>query len=109
MRCLVTGSSGFIGSHLIKELNKRGHNVHCLDPKHMVAQGDIRDVTKEMLEGIDWIFHMGAASGSLHFQPNPIEGTDVNCVGTIKLLEAAKEAGVKKFVFSSTRDRKSVV
>jgi UDP-glucose 4-epimerase len=98
MKCLVTGSSGFIGSHLVKELKKRGHEVTELDIK---KGGDIRD-PYNFVQGIDWIFHMGAASGSLHFQPNPVKGTDINCVGTVQLLEAAKEAGVKKVVFSST-------
>lgn len=102
MKCLVTGSSGFIGSHLVKELRKRGHEVYEMDPK---SNGDdIRNVNTEVIGAlqIDWVFHLGAASGSLHFQPNPIEGTDVNCVGTVKLLEAARQAGVKKFVFAST-------
>lgn len=99
MKCLVTGGKGFIGSHMVEELKRRGHEVKVFDPKNNALE-DIRLI--ENLDGYDWIFHMGAASGSLHFQPNPIEGTDINCVGTVKLLEAAKQARVKKVVFSST-------
>ena len=107
MKCLVTGSSGFIGSHLVKELKKRGHEVIEIDIKknsfeYPPSERDIRHVLNCDLVGIDWIFHMGAASGSLHFQPNPIEGTYINCVGTVRLLEAARQARVKKFIFSST-------
>lgn len=98
MKCLVTGSAGFIGSHAVKELKKRGHEVLECDPRNL---GDISRITEDDLKDVDWIFHFGAASGSLHFNP-PESGVDVNCTGTTHLLEMAKRAGVKKFVFSST-------
>jgi|SRR3990167_9850079 len=99
MRCLVTGSAGFIGRRLVKLLKTLGHEVVEYDIKD---DYDIRKAREEEFQGIDWIFHLGAASGSLHFQPDPIEGSDVNCIGTLKLLEAAKRAKVKKVVFAST-------
>lgn len=100
MKCLVTGSAGFIGSHAVKELKRRGHDVKECDPKDNT--GDIRVLTPQDLKGIDWVFHFGAASGSLHFMPQPHEGVNTNVDGTLNLLECCKEAGVKKVVLSST-------
>jgi len=100
-KILCTGSRGFIGTHLVQELEKRGHEVIECDPK-IDEKSDIRNLSPDTLTGVDWLFHMGAASGSLHFQPDPISGVDANCTGTTILLEAAKQAGVKKVIFSST-------
>lgn len=109
MKCLVTGSHGFIGSHLYNELLKRGHEVIGCDIKEISDARNnknyIHDFTlieKRDLEGIDCIFHLGAAAGSLHFLPDPIEGIKTNCIGTVHLLEAARLAGVKKIIFAST-------
>lgn len=99
MKCLVTGSDGFIGSHLLALLKKIGHDVEGWDIK---SGKDFRLIDEEDLKGVDWVFHLGAASGSLHFLPDPIDGTNINCVGTLRLLDAAKKAGVKKVIFSST-------
>lgn len=103
MKCLVTGYKGFIGTHLFEELKKRGHDVIGCDPKHSDDfKDDIRTLRPEDLEGVDWVFHLGAASGSLHFLPEPSQGISVNALGTVNLLNCCVKAKIKKVVFAST-------
>ena len=97
MKCLCTGSSGFIGKHVVKELERRGHTVKQCD--HEIGY---QNLTVEDLKDIDWVFHLGASSGSLHFLPTPMAGVANNCSGVVQLLETCKNAGVKKFIMSST-------
>ena len=126
MKCLVTGSAGFIGSHLVVELKKCGHEVIECDirndkdkymERHYTEEGldeylknnDIRTVTEDYLKGVDVVYHLGAASGSLYFDPikkyngyTLADSINVNCDGTVHLLEMCRQAGVKKFIFAST-------
>lgn len=113
MKALVTGANGFTGSYLIKNLLLKGYTVRGLVRKSskldLIDGLDIEleyadlakdEISNDIMNGIDVVYHVGAA-----FR---IEGVpqsyfwDVNVEGTRKLLEAAKNAGVKKFIHCST-------
>jgi UDP-glucose 4-epimerase len=117
MKSLVTGGAGFIGSHIVDKLLEMGHEVVCYDNESAESneefywndkadniKGDIRDyhLLKDAMRGVDYVFHLAAES---RIQPailNPIEAVSVNCVGTVTVLQCAREAGVKKVIYSST-------
>lgn len=101
MRFLVTGGAGFIGSHLVEELKKQGHEVLILD----VRTGyDIRNYNgiKPLFRGIDGVFHLAAVPSVPLSVKDPIGTAEVNIGGTINVFMAAKEAGVKRVVYASS-------
>ena len=115
---LVTGGAGFIGSNIVEKLVKDGQAVKVID--NLVAgkkenlsefidkidflEGDIRneDDLKKALAGVDYVFHQAALRSVPKSMDNPLSYTDVNVMGTLKLLLLAKEAGVKRLVFASS-------
>ena len=118
MKFLVTGGAGFIGSHIVDALVKSGDNVCVLDDlssgkrenlegaadKIKFIEGDIRDkviVTKAM-HGIDHVLHQAALRSVPKSLGNPKLYNDVNINGTLNILEAAKEAKVKRVVCASS-------
>lgn len=115
MNVLVTGHKGFIGSHTVALLKQMGYSVFGMDTaKHAhnirglkipeVIPGDITAIADHFLEGreIHAIIHLAAQPSLLSSIDDPVNDCAVNAIGTIKLLLAARRAGVKKFVFSST-------
>ena len=116
-KSLVTGGAGFIGSHIVDKLVELGHEVIVIDnesaesneefywnDKAQNHKHDIRDYenTRPLYEGVDYVFHTAAEA---RIQPailNPIEAVSINCVGTVTVLQCAREAGVKKVMYSST-------
>ena len=115
MKSLVTGGRGFIGSNLVEQLKKLGHsvvsvdNTNAPDDFHHVdsvnrVKGDIRDyeLMKTLMEGVDFVFHLAAESKIGTCIDNPIQAASTNELGTCTLLQAARECGVKRFVYSST-------
>jgi UDP-glucose 4-epimerase len=120
-KILVTGGAGFIGSHLTDELLKRGHQVTVLDnlrngslsnltdareqETFRFVKGDILDAQecRRVAEGVDVIYHL-ACLGVRHSIHSPYENHRVNAEGTLRVLEAAKHQGVKKFFYISTSE-----
>ncbi|HEV7786084.1 MAG TPA: GDP-mannose 4,6-dehydratase [Thermoanaerobaculia bacterium] len=124
---LVTGGAGFIGSHLTRRLLARGDRVTVLDdfndfydparkrenvapllprPEYRLVEGDIRDeakVDRLYAEGrFDAVVHLAARAGVRPSLNEPILYEDVNCIGTLRLLEAARRHGPKIFIFGSS-------
>ncbi|MBI4523163.1 MAG: SDR family oxidoreductase [Deltaproteobacteria bacterium] len=116
-KALVTGGAGFIGSNVVKLLVEEGYDTVVLDnlssgyqqnlealAKARFVGGDIRngDLVSKLMDGVNVVFHLAAAVGNLRSIEQPIEDSDVNVIGTVRVLEAARKAGVKKVVFSSS-------
>lgn len=119
-KTLITGGAGFIGSHLTRKLLAEGHHVTVLDnlcggslqnldevlhhPHFRFVSLDIRN--KEALEGrfenIDWVFHLAALVGVVPSLEQPREYFDTNVSGTFNVLEAARHAKVKRFLYAAS-------
>jgi len=115
MRVLITGGAGFIGTHLANRLCERGSIVRVLDdlssgdPTNLLsavhfARGDVRDVPKlwSLLQGVEVVFHLAALVSVPASVLYPREYNDVNVGGTVSLLEACRDVGVKRVVLASS-------
>jgi len=117
MKSLVTGGAGFIGSNLVDRLIEIGHEVIVIDNEYSdvhdqfywynEAQNykyDIRDYekTRPLYDGVDYVFHIAAEARIQPAIQNPIEAVSINSVGTCTVLQCAREAGVKRVMYSST-------
>ena len=117
MKALVTGGAGFIGSNIVSHLVAEGHDVTVLDnllsgcranlesvPQVRFVEGDVRDEAsvRGVVRGADVIFHLAASVGNKRSIDHPITDADINVIGTLRLLEAAREFGVRKIVTSSS-------
>ena len=99
-RALVTGSSGFIGGQLVKELRRQGATVVGFDQAVGFDIGDLGRL-KRTMRGMDYVFHMAV------LPINPCDRNmrlciQTNAIGTLNVAEAAKASGVKKLIYSST-------
>ncbi|MBI0400156.1 SDR family oxidoreductase [Cyclobacterium marinum] len=119
-KVLVTGGAGFIGSNLIDVLLENGNSVVCLDnfstgniqnlelaqsnANFTLIEGDIRDKDTcfQAVEGCDYVFHQAALGSVPRSIADPITSTAVNIMGFVNLLFAAKEAGVKRFIYAAS-------
>lgn len=122
-RVIVTGGAGFIGSHLANELVKRGYHVTILDDlstgkqeniaallnstEHSNAnfiKGSITDLPllQKVFCGADFIFHQAALPSVPRSVKNPLASHEVNMTGTLNVLLAARDSGVKKVVYASS-------
>ena len=115
MRVLVTGHNGYIGSVLAPMVRAAGHEVVGLDT--FLFEGgtfgrdsssidalrmDLRDVQVDDLRGFDAVMHLAALSNDPLGDVNPDITYDINHVGSVRLAQLAKEAGVKRFIFASS-------
>ncbi|MED0661190.1 NAD-dependent epimerase/dehydratase family protein [Bacillus smithii] len=116
MKAVVTGGAGFIGSHLVEELLLQGAKVHVLDNLvsgqlknvHPLAVMHIEDIRSQGAKQIikrekpDVVFHLAAQADVGQSIREPKYDADMNINGTINILEACREASVKKIIFAST-------
>jgi nucleoside-diphosphate-sugar epimerase len=115
MRVLVTGHDGYIGTILVPMLQEAGMDVVGLDsllfhdclfgddvPPPPAQNGDVRDVLPEQLEGIEAIVHLAGLSNDPLGNLDPELTFEINHRATVRLAKAAKEAGVARFIFSSS-------
>jgi UDP-glucose 4-epimerase len=119
MACfLVTGGSGFIGSHLCYKLVEEGHKVRVLDSmisgkRENLAElgaeiewfeGDVCDIEMldRCLEGVEYVLHHAAVASVQTSVERPLFEQGVNMVGTLRLLESARRAGVRRVVFAAS-------
>jgi UDP-glucose 4-epimerase len=118
-KVIVTGGAGFIGSELVRQLAGRGHRVIVIDNlingrrenleeisgqvELVVADIRERQGLPRLLEGTDLLYHL-ACLGVRHSIHSPLENHEVNATATLHLLEEAKNAGVKRFVYVSSSE-----
>ncbi len=117
-RYCVTGGAGFIGSNIVEELLRRGHRVKVIDNfltgkrAHLepfgdrieLIEGDIRDAAmcRKAVEGCDYVLHQAALRSVPKSVDNPLLTNDININGTLMLLAAARDAGVRRVVYASS-------
>jgi UDP-glucose 4-epimerase len=116
-KVLVTGGAGFIGSTIVRTLLAEWNadvvvldnllsgyreNVYGLPVRFV--EGDVRDdaVVREAIDGCDTVFHLAASVGNTRSIEHPIDDSEINVIGTLRILEAARRAGAQKVVFSSS-------
>ena len=119
-KVVVTGGAGFIGSHLAEELAKRGYHVIILDDlstgrmenikglveteKAQFVQGSVTDLVllHKLFEGIDYVFHQAAIPSVPRSIEDPLASHEANITGTLNVLIAARDNGVKKVIYASS-------
>lgn len=117
---LVTGGAGFIGSNLCEALLKKGYEVRCLDnlstgkeqniielsqyDNFTFIKGDICDLEtcKKVCEGVDYVLHQAAWGSVPRSIEMPLYYEEVNIRGTLNMMEAARQAGIRRFVYASS-------
>jgi UDP-N-acetylglucosamine/UDP-N-acetyl-alpha-D-glucosaminouronate 4-epimerase len=118
MRCLVTGGAGFIGSHTVQELVRRGHQVVVFDDfstghqenlAHIGAslelrRGSVTDLpaVREASRSANWVIHLAGQVSVPRSVKDPVETNEINVGGTLNVLVAAREAGATRVIVASS-------
>lgn len=120
MNTLVTGGAGFIGSHLVERLVKDGHKVTVLDNFSTGRKENLQNIItspnlkvfkidlslakniERHFQDIDWVFHLAALADIVPSIVKPLEYHNANVNGTVNILEAARYAKVKKFIYAAS-------
>jgi UDP-glucose 4-epimerase len=116
MKSLVTGGAGFIGSHIVDRLLEMGHEVIVIDNEYSDNENfywredtqnhkvNICDyaATRNLYDGVDYVFHTAAEARIGPAIANPVNAVNINVLGTCTVLQCAREAGVRKVMYSST-------
>jgi len=116
--CLVTGGAGFIGSSLARALVARGDRVRVIDNLSSGRRENLADISKDLelieadirdeaalegaLDGIELVFHEAAVPSVPRSLADPMGSHDANATGTLKLLQAAKRAGVRRVIYAAS-------
>lgn len=114
-RVLVTGGAGFLGSHLCERLLREGHNVICLDNfftgqrknvEHLLADHRFEllrhDVTEPMTLEVDQIYHLACPASPVHYQRNPVRTIRTGVMGTLHMLDVARDASARMLIASTS-------
>jgi len=119
-RCLVTGGAGFIASHLVETLLQAGHHVAVIDnlstgrmenlqhasrhPAFTFHRIDITDhqAIQPAFHGVDWVFHLAALADIVPSIESPLAYHRANVDGTVCILDAARRAAVKRFIYAAS-------
>ncbi|MBN1886741.1 MAG: SDR family oxidoreductase [Thermoflexales bacterium] len=115
---LVTGGAGFIGSNIAAHLVERGErvrvfdnfssgrreNLAALEGRIELVEGDVRSyhLVRQAVEGVDFVLHQAALPSVHRSVHDPITTDEINVVGTLNVLQAAREAGAKRLVYASS-------
>jgi len=120
MKAVVTGGAGFIGSHITEELMQRGYHVIVIDDlstgkmeniQHLLDEGNLNFVRgsitnlallQKFFSDADYIFHQAAIPSVPRSIKNPLASNEVNVTGTLNVLSAARDQGIKKVIFASS-------
>lgn len=116
-KVLITGGAGFIGSNVAGYFLERNHPVVVFDnlstgfvenipqsPRLTFIKGDIRDATQlsKSMEGCEAVLHLAASVGNTRSIENPNEDSEINILGTLNVLNAARHLGIRRIVYSSS-------
>jgi UDP-glucose 4-epimerase len=116
VKALVTGGAGFIGSNLVRALVERGDDVRVLDNFSTGSRGNLEGLEVEVVEGelrsyervhaatrgVEVVYHLGALGSVPRSVQDPLTSNAVNVEGTLNVLLAARDEGVRRVVFSSS-------
>ena len=120
MKTLVTGGAGFIGSHLVELLLQNGHQVAVLDNfaggnqdnlKHLAGDSQLQvyqlDITqyeeiRPLFDDVHWVFHLAGLADIVPSINDPLKYHHANVDGTVSVLEAARQAGVQRFLYAAS-------
>jgi UDP-glucose 4-epimerase len=116
--CLVTGGAGFVGSHLVEELVRQGHPVRVLDNLSTGKEANLAAVAGQIdfhhgsitdpialetaVQGISWVFHLAALPSVSQSVKDPLATHEISATGTLRLLDAARRAGVQRVVYAAS-------
>jgi UDP-glucose 4-epimerase len=116
VKILITGGSGFIGSHIVEHYQGIAEEIRVLDNlrtgyrrnlnglRHVFIEASVtdRDAVAKAVEGVDYVFHLAALVSVPESMAKPGECVDINVHGLLNVLEASAATGVKKLVFASS-------